>query len=112
MAMFPALLSARRYPLNYAGKEVEPRGSRTPDLRREKAARHFAGSFWSLQKSCKNVHFDIDAFPELPGYLLGLLHGCCTLLPVVGASGYGRPVYHFVEVLLPSPYSLKHKKGV
>jgi hypothetical protein len=38
--------------------------------------------------------------------------GCCTLLPVVGTSGYGRPLYHFVEELLPSPYSRKHKKGV
>src|SRR5829696_5487702 len=51
---------------------------RTPDLRRAKAARYFARGFWSLQNACKSSCFPIDAFLKVSGYLLGLLHGCCT----------------------------------
>ncbi len=53
-------------------------GMRTPDLRRAKATRHFAGPLRSLQNSCKQAYFYSIAFPVVSGGLLGLLHGCCT----------------------------------
>ena len=43
-------------------------GIRTPDLRRAKAARYFAGVFSSLQNRCKRAYFLHDAFPELSGH--------------------------------------------
>ncbi len=75
MAMFPALLSARRYPLNYAAKGGGAEGIRTPDLRRAKAARHFAESFWSLQKSCKTFILTSMLFPSFQV----IYSGCCTV---------------------------------
>ena len=53
-------------------------GIRTPDLRRAKAARHFAG----LSGACKiaankRIYYSI-AFPDVSEDLLGLLHGCCA----------------------------------
>ena len=55
-------------------------GIRTPDLRRAKAARYFAGLFRRLQNCCKCKYLAYYAFPKLSGDLLGLLHGCCTKL--------------------------------
>src|SRR5215217_1299550 len=55
-------------------------GIRTPDLRRAKAARYFAGAFRSLQNSCKSPYLLFGALLKVSGYLLGLLHGCCTSL--------------------------------
>jgi hypothetical protein len=49
-------------------------GSRTPDLRRAKAARYCSRAFRSLQNRCKRAHFLHDTFPKLSGHLLGLLH--------------------------------------
>jgi hypothetical protein len=49
-------------------------GIRTPDLRRAKAARWFAGAFWSLQNACTLPRFCVDAFPGISGDLPGLLH--------------------------------------
>jgi hypothetical protein len=39
-----------------------------------KAARWFAGAFWSSQNACKLAHFCIGAFLSISGDLLGLLH--------------------------------------
>jgi hypothetical protein len=55
----------------------------TPDLRRAKAAPCFSVPFWSLQNNCKRTHFPHDAFLAFSGHLLGLLHCCCTLLPII-----------------------------
>jgi hypothetical protein len=57
-------------------------GIRTPDFRRAKAARHFAGPFRSLQNSRKQAHFYSIALPDISEDLPGLLHGCCTTLPI------------------------------
>src|SRR5829696_4196654 len=60
--------------------ESGPDETRTRDLRHARAARRFAGVFRCVQNACKLAHFHIDAFHDSPGYLLGLLHGCCTSL--------------------------------
>ena len=65
-----------KYVLFLSGAE----GIRTPDLRRAKAARYFAGRFSSVQNACKLSCFRVDTFPSISGDLLGLLHGCCTCL--------------------------------
>jgi hypothetical protein len=31
-----------------------------------------------LQNARKSRYFRVDAFPNVSGHLLGLLHGCCT----------------------------------
>jgi hypothetical protein len=51
-----------------------------------KAARWFAGGFWSLQNTCKWAYSSYDAFPQFSGYLLGLLHGCCTQSLLIGGG--------------------------
>jgi hypothetical protein len=33
-----------------------------------------------LQNTCKSLYFLVDAFLKVSGYLLRLLHGCCTTL--------------------------------
>src|SRR3712207_8926858 len=40
--------------------------------------RSVAGGFWSLQNACKTAYLVYDAFANISGDLLGLLHGCCT----------------------------------
>jgi hypothetical protein len=67
-----------------------PEGTRTPDLRHARAARRFSKGFWSLQNSCKSPYFSFGAFPNLSGYLLGLLHGCCTLAAIESCLGIVR----------------------
>jgi hypothetical protein len=48
----------------------------------------FAGDFWRLQNACKSRYFYFAACFKLSGYLLGLLHGCCTGL---GRTRAGAP---------------------
>jgi hypothetical protein len=51
------------------------------------------GGFWSLQNSCKSQGLLYDAFLNISGYLLGLLHGCCTL-PALGELAHlGTPPF-------------------
>ena len=56
---------------------VEPRGFE-PLTSAAKAARYFARGFWSLQNACKSPYLLVGAFLKVSGYLLRLLHGCCT----------------------------------
>ena len=65
-------------PLMCRGYRSGAEGIRTPDLRRAKAARYFAGAFWRLQNSCKSRFSCEEVLLKLSGHLLGLLHGCCT----------------------------------
>jgi hypothetical protein len=50
---------------NMKHSERGAEGSRTPDLRRAKAARYFAGPFRSLQNTCKSASGNSGAFPTL-----------------------------------------------
>ena len=49
-------------------------GIRPPDLRRAKATRDSPAGFWALQNLCKSAYLLHNAFPELSGHWLGLLH--------------------------------------
>jgi hypothetical protein len=60
---------------------------RTSDLCRVKAARWFAGRFWRMQNTCKSKFSYENTLLQCSGDLLGLLHGCCTLLPPVMTEG-------------------------
>jgi hypothetical protein len=59
--------------------ESGPAWTRTRNLFLIREAQHFAGGFQNLQNPCKYTYSRANAFPEFSGYLLGLLHSCCTI---------------------------------
>jgi hypothetical protein len=67
-------------------KDGDPAVLKTVKLTRVKAVRWFSGGFWSLQNSCKQGNFVYDAFLNISGYLLGLLHGCCTNVAALASA--------------------------
>jgi hypothetical protein len=56
-----------------------------------------------VQNTCKLAYYVSITFLEFSGYLLGLLHGCCTRAAAITLSPYGADkeqvlAVHFFEM--------------